>query len=75
MREVLLLAGAGILIGLPAAWAGTRLVASQLYGITPNDPGTLVAATLGIAAIAAASGYLPARRATRVDPVLAIRCE
>jgi ABC-type antimicrobial peptide transport system permease subunit len=75
MREVLLLAGSGILIGLPAAWAATRLVASQLYGITPNDPGTLAAATLGIAAIAAASGYLPARRATRVDPVLAIRCE
>ncbi|HLK46604.1 MAG TPA: ABC transporter permease [Bryobacteraceae bacterium] len=75
MREVLLLAGAGILIGLPVALAGTRLLANLLYGITPNDPGTLVAATLGIAAIAALSGYFPARRATRVDPVFAIRCE
>jgi ABC-type lipoprotein release transport system permease subunit len=43
--------------------------------VTPNDPATIAMATLEIAGIAALSGYLPARRATRVDPVSAIRCE
>ena len=75
MREVLLLAGIGVLIGIPLALAGTHLLGSLLYGVTPNDPATLVGATLGIAVIAALSGYIPARRATRVDPVFAIRCE
>ena len=75
MREVLLLAGAGVLIGLPAALAVTRLVTSQLYGITPTDPSTLVWATVGVGVIAALSGYVPARRATQVDPVAAIRCD
>jgi len=75
MREVLLLVGAGVLVGLPAALAVTRLLGSQLYGIQPNDVLTIAAATFGIVAIAALSGYLPARRATRVDPVIAIRCE
>ena len=75
MREVLMLVGAGVLIGIPAALALTRLLASQLYNIAPNDPTTIVLATAGIIAIAALSGYLPARRATRVDPVSAIRCE
>ena len=75
MREVLVLAGVGVLIGLPAALAGTRLLANQLYGVAPNDSATLIIATLGIAIIAALSGYIPARRATRVDPVWAIRCE
>ena len=75
MGEVLGLVGIGVLIGLPAALGLTRLLASQLYDVKPNDPATLVWATLGIAAIAALSGYLPARRATRVDPVQAIRWE
>jgi putative ABC transport system permease protein len=75
MREVLLLVGAGVLVGLPAALAVTRLLRSQLYGIQPNDALTIAAATFGIVAIAALSGYLPARRATQVDPVTAIRCE
>ena len=75
MREVLWLVGIGVVIGLPAALALTRLLSSQLYDIQPNDPVTLVGATLLIAAVAALSGYLPARRATRVDPVSAIRWE
>jgi len=75
MREVLLLAGAGILVGLPAALAVARLLSSQLYGIAPNDPLTVALATLGVAAMAALSGYLPARRATRVNPVTALRYE
>jgi predicted permease len=75
MREVLLLAGAGVLIGLPVALLVTRLLQSQLYGIAPHDPVITIAATLGMVAVAALSGYIPARRATRVDPVTALRYE
>jgi predicted permease len=75
MREVLLLAGAGVLIGLPVALLVTRLLESQLYGIAPHDPAIAIAATLGLVAVAALSGYIPARRATRVDPLTALRYE
>jgi len=75
MREVLLLLGIGIAVGLPAALAISNLVRSQLYGMSPSDPKTIALATLGIILIAAISGYLPAWRATRVDPVMALRYE
>ena len=75
MKEVLLLAGIGIAIGLPASWALTRMVKSQLYGIQPNDALTIIAATLGIALVALLAGYVPARRATLVDPMRALRWE
>ncbi len=75
MREVLLLAGIGIAVGLPAAWGLARFVKSELYGIAPTDPWIMALATIGIAAVAMLSGYLPARRATRIDPMLALRFE
>jgi len=75
MREVLWLVAIGVVVGLPAAFGLTRLLSSQLYDIQPNDPATIVLSTLLIAAVAVLSGYLPARRATRVDPVSAIRWE
>ncbi|HEV8042229.1 MAG TPA: ABC transporter permease [Bryobacteraceae bacterium] len=75
MKDVVVLAGIGIAVGLPAAWALTRLVKSQLYGIQPNDTFTIVAATLGIACVALLAGYVPARKATRVEPMLALRWE
>jgi predicted permease len=75
MKEVLLLAGIGIGVGLPAAYALTRFVKSQLYGIQPTDITTVAVAIAGIAFVAIASGYLPARRATLVDPIRALRWE
>jgi predicted permease len=75
MKEVLQLVAIGVAIGLPAAWALTRFAKSQLYGIQPNDALTIALATAGIALVAIFSGYIPARRATLVDPMRALRWE
>ena len=75
MREVLLLVIAGVVVGLAAAAGLTRFVQAQLYGITAHDPATLALATLGIAAVASAAGYIPAMRASRVDAMQALRYE
>ena len=75
MREVLTLAALGVAIGLGAAWAAARLIAAQLFGVAPTDVLTMAAAALGIAAVAALSGYFPARRATTIDPVRALHWE
>jgi predicted permease len=75
MREVLVLLGIGLALGLPAAWGLSRFVESQLYGMTPNDPSTIVLAILGIAVVATAAGFFPARKATRIDPMRALRWE
>ena len=75
MREVLTLLAIGVAVALPAAWILTQMVRSQLYGIEPADPVSIVTATLAIAAVAALAGYLPAYRATRVDPMHALRYE
>jgi ABC-type antimicrobial peptide transport system permease subunit len=75
LREVMLLVGVGVLIGLPAALAVGRLLQKQLFGMSPYDPVTIGAALLGILLVAGLSGYLPARRATLVDPLIALRYE
>jgi len=75
MKEVLILVGVGIVLGLGASWGLTRYVQKQLYGIQPNDLTTIALATIGIACVALAAGYVPARRATRVDPIRALRWE
>ena len=71
--EGLTLAGAGALLGLVAAWALTRGLSSLLYGVAPTDPMTFVAVPTALMVVAFAASYLPARRATRVDPVAALR--
>ena len=75
LREVVLLAAAGLAISVPAAIATSKLVESFLFGMRPNDPLALIgsAATLTIAAIFA--GYLPARNASRIAPMIALRHE
>jgi len=75
MREVLLLVGLGVGIGLAAALAMMRLASTMLFGLKPTDPLTLTLATLLMVSIAALAGYLPARRAARVDPLAALRRE
>jgi putative ABC transport system permease protein len=75
MREVLMLVGSGIVLGLVASWAAGRLIASQLYSVTATDPVTIAAAAGLLLFVALLAGYLPARRATRVNPVLALRYE
>ena len=75
MREVLLLVVLGVGIGLTAALATTRLVSTLLFGLTPTDPLTLTVATLLMIGVAALAGYLPARRAAGVDPMIALHHE
>jgi len=72
LREALVLAGAGVAIGLAAAAALTRLMASLLYGVSPLDPITFGLVALALTGVALVASYVPARRASRVDPVKAL---
>jgi predicted permease len=65
----------GLALGVPVALGATRLISSQLYGLKPNDVLTLALATLLLAAVAILAGYIPARRAAKVDPMVALRYE
>jgi predicted permease len=75
MREASLLILAGLAIGLGTTLGLTRFVASFLYGVKPNDPRTLALAALTLALVAALAGFFPARRASRLDPMTALREE
>jgi predicted permease len=75
LRETLLLVLAGLALGIPTAWAAARLVSSQLFGMNPGDPVTLLGAALLLTIVAVLAGYLPARRAARVNPLIALRYE
>ena len=75
LRETLLLTLAGLLVGIPCALAASHFVGHLLFGVSANDPVTLAAVAFTLAAVAAFAGFLPARRAMRVDPVIALRHE
>lgn len=75
MRQGLRLTAIGLGIGLIAAFAASRLLAPVLYGIGANDPATMTAVAIALAAIALTACYLPARKAMRVDPSIALRYE
>jgi predicted permease len=75
MREVLLLLTIGLAVGVPSAIALGRYVSSQLYGIQPNDPWIAVSTVALLAVVSAAAGLIPASRASKIDPILALRYE
>ena len=75
MRQGLVMTAIGTAVGVAAALALTRLMADLLFGIGAADPATFVAIPLLLAAVALAACYIPARRATRVDPMRALRSE
>ncbi len=73
LREALLLVMIGVAVGLPIIFAVTRLASTLLFGLTPTDPVSLLCAALLMLAVALVAGYLPSRRATRIDPMVALR--
>jgi putative ABC transport system permease protein len=75
MRESMEIAVSGVAIGLPAAYVLSRTFAALLFGVEPGDLFTYVASAAGLIGVALAASYVPARRATRVDPLVALRAE
>jgi len=75
VRQGMALALAGVFIGVAAALGLTRLMASLLYGVTARDPIAMTSVALLLIGVALAATYIPARRASRVDPVVSLRYE
>jgi putative ABC transport system permease protein len=75
LRRGMMLAGAGVIVGLVGAVGLTRLMSSMLYGVQPTDPVTFAAVGTLLIAVAFVASFLPASRASRTDPVVALRFE
>jgi predicted permease len=75
MKEAMLLVIIGLGVGIPAALAASRVIHSMLYGLTPHDPAAMAIVVLLLCIVAAIAGFIPARRATKVDPIVALRYE
>jgi len=75
LRESLRMAATGMAIGLACAYSATRLIANLLYGVEPGDAATFAGAAVVLASAAALAGCLPALRASRIDPMAALRHE
>ncbi len=75
LREALLLTGIGVAVGVPTALAIGRVIKSQLYGVVPSDPLTLAGGALSLVIVAVVAAWIPAHRAAKVDPMVALRCE
>ena len=74
-REVAVLTGLGIAVGLPGAYAVGRAAGSQLFGLSPLDPVSLVGSALVLGSVGLLAGYVPARRAAATEPLVALRTE
>jgi ABC-type antimicrobial peptide transport system permease subunit len=75
LREAMILGALGIAFGAPVAFVLSGFVGTLLYGLKPNDPLTITSATLALLLVAFLAAYLPARRAARVEPMVALRYE
>jgi ABC-type antimicrobial peptide transport system permease subunit len=75
VREATSLGAVGLVLGLAGSLAVTRLLNSLLFGVGANDPATFVGVSTTLIAVLILAAYLPARRATRVDPIVALRAE
>jgi predicted permease len=75
MREVMVLLAIGLGIGIPAAIGAGRFISTQLYGVPANDPWTAVSTVVLLGVVSAAAGLIPAHRASRIDPIMALRYE
>jgi ABC-type antimicrobial peptide transport system permease subunit len=75
LRESVFVVGLGLIAGIPAALACGRYISSQLYGLAPNDPVTIVGASAVLLAAALLASFVPARRAALLDPLAALREE
>ena len=75
LRECLLVVAAGIAIGLALALGAVRLISGLLYGLSATDPLTFIGGALLLLAVAVVAGWVPARRAAKLDPMIALRCD